>query len=61
MKVKTPRCIKCNKIEFKNRVNLGYESGDVVKYSNHNIVCKECEPQLKILAKDDYGNLVYQN
>ena len=59
-KVKTPRCEKCNKVEFENKVYLGYVYGDKVSYGAKYVMCKDCELKQKVIAKTEFEKPIYQ-
>ena len=57
-KVKTPKCIKCEKIEFHNRVYLGRDYEEKTNYCSE-VVCKECEAKLTKI-NETHGRAIYQ-
>lgn len=56
-KVKTPRCKVCNRVEFYNRVYVGYIfEGKVSFYGDSETICKDCEKKQEIIARTKYGD-----
>ena len=59
-KVKSPRCVICQKVEFNNRVGFGViiASEDKVNWTRE-IMCKDCESKQRKVAEDDFKRPIY--
>ena len=57
-KIKSPRCVICQKVEFNNRVGFGFIIQERVRWQRE-IMCKDCESKQKKVAEDDFKRPIY--